>query len=150
MIDEKKLIEVMLKCREREHGTPKAMIDWFIDVIEACPKLDENLFDKKKLIEDIDNSVAGLTNIQINRIADIIDSQPKVGEWIPCSERLPELYEAWSCMKQSECVLVAVKWWDGDITENVGWYNENGSWSVESNNCKVIAWQPLPEPYKGE
>lgn len=41
MIDEKNLIEIMLKIREREHGTPKGMIDWFIQVIEACPKLNE-------------------------------------------------------------------------------------------------------------
>lgn len=41
--------------------------------------------DEKKLIEDIDNCVVGLTNIQIMQIADIIESQQKVGEWIPCS-----------------------------------------------------------------
>lgn len=41
MIDEKTLIEVMLKSREREHGTVASLIDWFIQVVEACPKVAE-------------------------------------------------------------------------------------------------------------
>lgn len=41
MIDEKVLIEVMLKSREREHGTVASLIDWFIEVINKCPKVCE-------------------------------------------------------------------------------------------------------------
>ena len=108
------------------------------------------MIDEKKLIEDIDNSVAGLTNIQMMKIADIIETQPKVGEWIPCSDRLPELTEGTECFKQSPCCLVALKWWDGEISESVGWYNESGLWSDDGKNCKVIAWMPLPEAYKEE
>ena len=29
-----------------------------------------------------------------------------------------------------------------------GWYNENGVWSEDGRNCKVVAWMPLPAPYK--
>lgn len=72
--------------------------------------------------------------------------------WIPCSERLPELTEGTECFKQSPCCLTTLKWWDGDMTESIGWYNQSGVWNEDSKNCKVIAWQPLPEPYqpKGE
>lgn len=41
MIDEKKLTEVMLKAREREFGTPLAMIDWFIEIINSQPKVEK-------------------------------------------------------------------------------------------------------------
>ena len=39
MIDEKLLIGVMLKARENEFGTPLAMIDWFLQIIESQPKI---------------------------------------------------------------------------------------------------------------
>ena len=67
---------------------------------------------------------------------------PKCGEWIPCSERLPE---------DSRSVLIYTK--EGRVAE--GCYNQEGlewwqfRWSVR--NPHVIAWMPLPEPYeKGE
>lgn len=69
------------------------------------------------------------------------------GGWIPCSERLPELTEGTEYFKQSPCCLVTLKWWDGDMTESIGWYNQSGVWNDDSKNCKVIAWQPLPQPY---
>ena len=58
--------------------------------------------------------------------------------WIPCSERLPE---------KGELVLVTV--WN-DVT--IAWRNIYGGWdSAEDMYEKgdVIAWMPLPKPYKG-
>ena len=74
------------------------------------------------------------------------EKEYKVG-WVPCSERLPELTEGTECFKQSKCCLTTLKWWDGDMTESVGWYNQSGVWNEDSKNCKVIAWMPLPQPY---
>ena len=68
--------------------------------------------------------------------------------WISVSERLPELTEGTEYFKQSKCCLVTLKWWDGDMTESVGWYNQSGVWNEDSKNCKVVAWMPLPEPFK--
>ena len=71
------------------------------------------------------------------------------GGWIACEDRLPELNEGYECFKQSECVLGTTKWYDGDLVQEVAWLNEDGRWSCESNGvCKVVAWQPLPEPYR--
>ena len=70
-------------------------------------------------------------------------------DWIPVEERLPEDCE--------EIVLVQVS---GKMAENI-WFDNafelatyvNGEgWILENypecENPKVIAWQPLPEPYK--
>ena len=58
--------------------------------------------------------------------------------WIPCSEKLPE---------KEELVLVTV--WNDVV---IAWRNRYGGWeSVEDMYEKgdVIAWMPLPKPYKG-
>lgn len=65
---------------------------------------------------------------------------PKVMElaWIPCSERLPEhrLY-----------VLVTYKYEYGLIDNGITWYSETeNKWNTFR---EVIAWMPLPDPYKG-
>lgn len=60
-------------------------------------------------------------------------------EWIPCSEKLPE---------KEELVLVTV--WNDVV---IAWRNRYGGWeSVEYMYEKgdVIAWMPLPKPYRGE
>lgn len=59
-------------------------------------------------------------------------------EWIPCSEKLPE---------KEELVLVTV--WNDVV---IAWRNRYGGWeSAEDMYEKgdVIAWMPLPSPYKG-
>lgn len=68
----------------------------------------------------------------------------KSGGWISCEERLPDITIE---DRYSDNVLVALKWWDDDITYEVGWYNASRNWNFDSENCKVIAWRPLPEPY---
>lgn len=50
--------------------------------------------------------------------------------WIPCSERLPE---------ENEHVLASLK--NGEI-EGCAFWKESLFWQ------NVIAWMPLPEPYK--
>ena len=94
---------------------------------------------KKNISEDLWVAVDYLKRLQ---------EQPKT-DWIPCEKRLPELDEGTEYFKQSKPCLVALEWWDGEISESVGWYNQNGFWSDDSKNCKVIAWQPF-QPYKKE
>ena len=60
--------------------------------------------------------------------------------WIPCSVRLPE-----ECIE----VLVSVKEIDGSIYTRTSWIQDD-VWVIKKTplNPTVIAWQPLPEPYK--
>ena len=65
------------------------------------------------------------------------------GGWIPCSERLPE--------DDSICI-VTVEYPNNEIVVDYGWFDRIGvCWYVgmqEFRTSNVLAWQPLPEPYK--
>lgn len=77
----------------------------------------------------------------------IFDDIPSAQQWIPCSERLPNLNED----GVSDMVLLC--WSDGQMT--VGAYQGNRTFVGQAwpmaRDCRVtvIAWMPLPEPYKG-
>ena len=59
--------------------------------------------------------------------------------WIPCSERLPD---------DGKEVLMSLAW-GVDIGEyrDGEWHSE---WINHYDDDNVIAWMPLPEPYKGD
>lgn len=80
----------------------------------------------------------------------MIDEQAKIGEWIPCSKRLPE--EAYGrlvtvmdtnpvTMEDFENLLPYFAGFDGECRND-----EDG----EEIPFEVIAWTSLPEPYKEE
>ena len=85
-------------------------------------------------------------------LIEILPSAQPESPWIPCSERLPELDNSYSNSKE-----YLVQWDNGriDITRysnvNIFWQNETTEpyWKGEQYS-KVVAWMPLPEPYKGE
>lgn len=67
-------------------------------------------------------------------------------QWIPCSERLPH----GSC---SDLVNVSIHNDSGDTPydyTSCGWITTDGEdWIVDNEiNNHVVAWMPLPEPYK--
>ena len=74
-------------------------------------------------------------------------------EWIPCKERLPE-EDHWlggSGKQFSDNVLISITnredadaW--SDISQTI-----DGEWGLElPRYCKITAWKPLPEPYRGD
>ncbi len=74
----------------------------------------------------------------LKNIIRCIVKQPKIDKWIPCNDRLPE---------DKKTVLIC-----GDTGWiKTGWY-ESGCWwtgfSLANIEDGVIAWQPLPDPYK--
>lgn len=67
--------------------------------------------------------------------------------WIPCSERLPEddaLMIVNYIDNRPEAMDIWIGWHE---MENV-WYIDGEAHSKEYGN-EVIAWMPLPQPYKG-
>lgn len=75
-------------------------------------------------------------------IVEYLESLPQLGKdtnvrskWIPCSERLP---------KEDGKYLVSTDGTFGIDVIDIARF-ENDEWF---KSCKIIAWQPLPEPYK--
>lgn len=79
----------------------------------------------------------------------LVKEQPKVDEWIPVEEGLPEHNRA---NPYYEINLVTIE--DGDVCLGV-YRNDDKEWwtrmsegeSEFSNRHKVVAWKPRPEPY---
>lgn len=90
-------------------------------------------------------------NCFINKVINFIEEQPKVNEWIPCSERLPEDNEM---SEYYDSVIVTL---DNGRVANGCYRNYDKEWWVDAEDGKhnsinatghIIAWQPLPEPYR--
>lgn len=101
------------------------------------------LIDRDELLRnieaDIDISVTGVRNMEavkccLQNILDDVKESPVVMEWIPVTERLP---------KNPAQVLVTYSW--GEVTVGEYWNNGEG-WGIDGE--EVLAWMPLPEPYK--
>lgn len=112
------------------------------------------MIDEKKLIEKITtfgermtkNGMQGDFHSKIIKaITRIIEEQPKVGEWIPVSERLPERQDS----KNTFLRMYLVCSERGVV--HMGFRDEEGIWRTIHGNriYNEVAWMPLPEPYKG-
>lgn len=96
----------------------------------------------------------------------IIDKQPKVNEWIPCSERLPDeltpVNVTWvnrnptiyyENIKDIPFTATAVYcnekwfWWSSICEDILAEYGRNDAEMVDEG-VEILAWMPLPEPYK--
>ena len=79
----------------------------------------------------------------IEQLQDDLEQDEKENGWIPVSERLP---------KKCEDVLTSVKF-TGCLGrygtfKKIGHIDYYGKWSGDCSGGEVIAWMPLPEPYK--
>ena len=134
-------------------------------------KLIEEL--QKHLVKVVtQNSIGGIVTQTIKGCIGIIKEQPQadatdtnVGKWIPIEAELPKEHESifakfkgtdkWKggmFEKSSDDVNVTIELEDGSrITRTT--HTIDGEWGVEKFSCvkqKVVAWQPLPQPYKKE
>lgn len=69
---------------------------------------------------------------------------PKQPGWIPCSERCPENYDNYLITTEDRMVVFGVY----DPREKQ-WCRYDSIKSLWLYGIKVIAWQPLPTPYRG-
>jgi hypothetical protein len=82
---------------------------------------------EKSRVDELDTAIATIINLP---------SVENKGEWIPVSERLPE---------EGTHILVSVSG-EPDFVATDDYY----SYGFDDWKDDVTAWQPLPEPYKGE
>lgn len=90
--------------------------------------------EQEKMIVEALSSLYPLQEFEERAIDTVLDAIP---HWIPVTERLPEYGEAVLTIAQDDVYEV------NHIVDDV-----HGEWFWEDNG-KVIAWMPLPEPYKG-
>ncbi|WP_417020008.1 DUF551 domain-containing protein [Anaerobutyricum hallii] len=89
--------------------------------------------DKNKLAEAME---------KLARLEDA-EEKDRLGQWIPCSERLPEHYvtvlaQHGKRFSDEQFIRPLV------LTDEEEWYGDLGLL-----NSEVIAWMTLPDPYKG-
>lgn len=96
------------------------------------------MIDEKKLISAFAENDLYLPEV----VERLIKSQPKIGGWIPCSERLPYKDGKYICTQKIYNLSNGKL--SGKSVELVEFYN--GKWR-RAKHLKVIAWQPLPEAY---
>lgn len=110
------------------------------DVIEQLPSAQP---EPSQVARDIATIIENEKDMRV-----IASAQPEQ-HWIPCSERLPKKERStyWVCTDaetQHEC-----RWTNNrfGMTELDEW-----GWSIfdTPQYTKVIAWMPLPEPWRGE
>ena len=95
------------------------------------------MIDEKKLIEEIVKRIGVFSEMQIDYLDFLIEKQPKVDKWIPCSERLP---------KQGERIIGTFDNGNGKTIVS----EEQFFMPLIEKPYPMIAWMPLPQPYKGE
>lgn len=100
------------------------------------------MIDEKKLIESLRASLnTGRETFPIDLIVECIEAQPKVGEWIPYSERLPEKTGYY-------LVQLSRKLPNEDYADRVVVLYNGEDKEFMAYERLIIAWQPIPEPYK--
>lgn len=128
------------------------------------------MIDEKKLIEEIEKEIEFAVKCNMpdivagmRQIASIIENQPKIGEWIPCSERLPDDGDVrfYMCAVENHeedppmfCQYeeeYGFGFWNDIYDEHtLGFVDSEFKTNEELGYEKVVAWMALPEPYRPE
>lgn len=98
------------------------------------------MIDEKKFMELMSElEEAGAEHVRFDDLRKFVDEFPKIGVWIPCSERLPEI---------EQTVLLSLRSLDVSVgfrANTDGYFYTEGEGYVLYEN--VLAWQPLLEAY---
>lgn len=108
-------------------------------LVEQLNELKDKCWDRAKKENNINFA---RKQLDISQVIGIINIQPKIGCWIPCSERLPDKDGEYICTQKIYNLSNGKL--SGKSIELVEFYN--GKWR-RAKHLKVIAWQPLPEEY---
>lgn len=79
----------------------------------------------------------------VNTLLNDLEQDEKENGWIPVSERLPEKNkDVIATVKYSGLMGMYGRWL------KTAFIDDHGEWNGECIGGEVIAWMPLPEPYK--
>ena len=96
-----------------------------------------DLIDRNAALEALEWKWAG--KAAIDAIKNLPSAQPE-HRWIPCSERLPEMFHD---------VLISTRWKTVDRAyRSFTCWLHNGMDYTNYENDEILAWMPLPEPWK--
>lgn len=99
--------------------------------------IDENkLFKELEDWKHMDKNLSEIVLMTIDTFEKIIKNQPKTNQWISVEKQLPKEKGIYLCCFN----------FDGETYIGENTYNGAGIWLNEKSS--VIAWQPLPTPYK--
>ena len=132
LIDADKLL-----TKEHQHYHYSAE-EWYVTVrdIEDAPTIEPDWNEMLVICDNCGHAI----HVKRTDVKPIIEPERKKPEWIPCSEKLPEPYED---------VLISTS----QNRIQLGWIDEDDEWIITSlhiDNDEVLAWMPIPEPYKEE
>lgn len=93
------------------------------------------------MLQDLQDELEPIQNIEDTHQL-LVD---KNNGWIPCSERLPEIRkDVLAVVKYNGFMGMYGTWM------RIGHLESDNEWLGDCIGGKVIAWQPLPEPYREE
>lgn len=119
-----------------------------MDEMMQFPNTVEEFMEKYKIVDTEQVYTNGAELVPIFRMKQWFISHPNVPRWIPVTERLPKHEKAryWICTDtgyQCECRWTDNRFGMGNLSGEWGW-----SIFDTPQYSKVIAWMPLPSPYK--
>lgn len=110
----------------------------------------------REAIEQLQDAKDGYKEFLTTEALDLAIKALEQTEWIPVTERLPE--ETGEYLVYTDSDEIFIKPYDEYERDFGYWYEEfseetggkiGEEWRSADDNCmKVVAWKPLPEPYK--
>lgn len=104
------------------------------------------MIDEKKLIEVCRENSTPDGNIFIENLEDWIAEMPKVGEWIPVSERLPR-DDKYILLSFENFTIPQIGRYETDDDGGAFYIGDDDKTCVQQD-LFVNAWMPLPEPWE--
>ena len=103
------------------------------------------------MYERCDENIEDYRDLMVESLKVLPSAQPEQ-QWIPCSERLPDIGEhhvSEPCIVYCSNGAYGFAELEENIFGQVGWDCERDD-EYHDPLGEVLAWMPLPEPYKGE
>ena len=124
-------------------------LDMAIEALSTNAPIDP--INRRDALEQIAQAECGLhyddceaDNCSCSYIQRILDIPSAEAEWIPCSERLPDIGNR--CLVTLSNNVVAIGTLHNE--DNKRWHLEPASMMIAYHEDSVTAWMPLPKPYR--